>query len=347
MVKLAIIGTGGMANHQASLFKDAGADIVACCDIDAKRAAAFAEKRGIPASFDDTGKLYAKAAFDAVSIVTPDASHCPLALEAIGHGKHVMSEKPLAVNYEDACKMRDAALAAGVINMVNFSYRDSWSIQEAARRIAAGEIGELRHVEGNYLQSWLTSNGWGDWKTTPTWLWRLSSKHGSKGCLGDVGVHILDFVTYPAGPVKRLNCLLKTFDKAPGNKISEYEFDANDSAIISVEFASGAIGTIHTTRYATGYQNRVAASFYGTEGAIEIDLDKSNRHIRICHGDGVNLAAWEEILCPETPSNYQRFLTGIETGKQEQADFARGAEVQNLLDACFDSDESGTFVSTI
>ena len=69
---------------------------------------------------------------------------------------------------------------AGVINMVNLTYRNAHAIQMARRMIAAGEIGEMRHVEASYLQSWLTGRHWGDWRTDERWLWRLSSAHGSK-----------------------------------------------------------------------------------------------------------------------------------------------------------------------
>ena len=63
-----------------------------------------------------------------------------------------------------------------------------------------GAAGSYLHVEANYLQSWLLQDNWGDWRKTPGFLWRLSSRHGSKGVLGDIGVHIVDFATYPAGP---------------------------------------------------------------------------------------------------------------------------------------------------
>ena len=73
-----------------------------------------------------------------------------------------------------------------------------------------------------YRQSWLVGNFWGDWKTDPKWLWRLSSKHGSRGVLGDVGVHILDFATFATGmmPVS-VQSRLKTFSKAPGDQIAD------------------------------------------------------------------------------------------------------------------------------
>ena len=109
----------------------------------------------------------------------------------------------------------------------------------------------VRHVEAHYLQGWLTSQYWGDWRSSPHWLWRLSTRHGSLGVLGDLGVHIVDFATFPVGRIKTINCTLKTLHKAAGDRIGEYVLDANDTAVITAEFANGAVGAITTTRWAT------------------------------------------------------------------------------------------------
>jgi predicted dehydrogenase len=203
--------------------------------------------------------------------------------------------------------------------------------------VQKGKIGEIRHLEANYLQTWLSSPIWGDWRTTPALLWRLSTRHGSKGVLGDIGVHILDFATYPAGPISGLYCKLKTFSKAARNRVGEYILDANDSAVITVEFKNGALGVIHTTRYATGHANRLYLKISGTKGAVEIDSERSTTSYRICVGPDMDKAVWKEVEAPAVLNNYQRFIAGIKSGKQYQPDFARGAEIQKLLDASFAS----------
>ena len=81
------------------------------------------------------------------------------------------------------------------------------------------------------------------------------------GVLGDLGVHIFDFASYPVGNIKKINCRLKTF-KDKGEKIDEYVLDANDSFISMVEFDNGAIGTINSTRFATGNVNRLELNIY-------------------------------------------------------------------------------------
>ncbi|MEI6034996.1 MAG: Gfo/Idh/MocA family oxidoreductase [Verrucomicrobiae bacterium] len=341
IVRVAVIGTGGMANWHAENFrKVSGCKLVAACDIDAARARAFADKHGIPLAFSDSAALLAGADFDAVTIVTPDAFHAPVSLECLKAGKHVLCEKPLALNYADANKMVAAAKRAGVVNMVNFSYRDWPCLQGAAAAIRRGDIGEVRHVEASYLQAWLASKVWGDWRENPTWLWRLSTGHGSKGVLGDVGVHIVDYATFPCGPVKEVFCRMKAFPKAAGNRVGSYKLDANDSAILTVEFANGALGTIHTSRWVGGHANRLALKIAGTKGTIAMDSEISTAAFRICNGKGLDKCEWREVACKPVSTNYQRFIAAIRSGKPGEPDFARGAEVQRVLDACFVSDKT-------
>ena len=345
-IRLAIVGTGGMANvHAEEFLKDKGVELVAVCDVSPERASAFAAKHAPEAAvFTDFGELLREVKPDAVANVTPDNLHAPLTLRAIAAGAHVFCEKPLATNYADALKMAKAAKKAGVINMVNFTYRNAPAIQKARELVRAGKLGDIVHVEASYLQSWLPSKAWGDWKTSPGWLWRLSSKHGSKGVLGDVGVHILDFASMPAGPIRSVNAKLKTFTGLKGKKRGEYTLDANDSALLSVEFASGALGVIHTTRWATGYPNSLFLRLHGTKGALRIDLDKSRDTLEVCLGPDIHKHTWKTLKAAPGPSTYARFIAAVRSGKNGDPDFARGAEIQKVLDACFVSDKTGRAV---
>ncbi len=339
-IRLAIIGTGGMATaHARNYNKIRGCKLVAAVDLDIDRAHAFAETYGIPQVYASVSELLEQAQIDAVSIVTPDAFHKTITLECLKAGKHVLCEKPLALNHRDAKSMVTAAKKAGVINMVNFSYRDWPCIQKVATLLQAGLIGDIRHVEASYHQAWLVSKEWGEWRTSPAWLWRLSSEHGSKGVLGDVGVHIFDFATFPAGPIKSLYAQLKAFPKSPRNRIGKYKLDANDSAVINVEFANGALGSIQTTRWMGGHINRLFLKIAGTQGSVEIDSDRGTDSYRICTGSDLDTNTWKEVQVKPTATIYQRFVKSIQTGIQDQPDFARGAEVQKLLDASFQSNE--------
>ncbi len=347
ITRLAILGTGGMANHHAeTLANIKGIRIVACCDIRESAARTFSEKFNIPEYYTDLKKMLKHETLDGIINVTIDAVHCSTTLQILKHGGiHVLCEKPLATHAADANKMVKAAKKASVINMVNLSYRASPALQRAQKLIAAGKIGEIVHFEASYLQSWLTSKAWGDWKTGDQWLWRLSKSHGSKGVLGDVGVHILDFALFPAGEMKTVNCRLKTFPKAKGNRMGKYKLDANDSAIITAELKNGAIGTIHTTRLATGHTNSLRLKIHGRKGALMIDLDESISDLNVCYGEAIHKAKWTVIKCGKTPNNLKRFIQSIKSGVQDQPDFARGAVIQKTLDACFKSNETGKTVT--
>ena len=205
--------------------------------MNAERARDFAAAHAIPNAFGSLADAIAWGEFDAAVNSTPDPAHHPTTMELIAAGKPVFCEKPLALNHADAMQMTEAAEAAGLVNMVNLTYRNAAALQTARRMVEAGEIGEVRHVQASYLQSWLTGRHWGDWRTEERWLWRLSSRHGSKGVMGDIGVHILDFATFGAGlDIVGLSARMKTFDKADGGAIDVYTLDVNDSVAMTVEF---------------------------------------------------------------------------------------------------------------
>lgn len=335
-----------MANSHAEAFrKIKGCQVVAACDVDRARVEAFGVKHGIKHTFSDVEELLATPGLTAVSNVTPDSFHAPITLQALRHGLHVLCEKPLATNYPDAKKMAQAARRAQVIHLVQFSYRASSALQAARKLVASGALGTVIHFEASYLQSWLSSKIWGDWRTTPAWLWRQSSRHGSKGVLGDVGVHVLDFATFVTGDIKKLNCQLKSFNDIKGLKKSGYTLDANDSAVVRCELRNGALGVVHMTRWATGQVNSLRLRVYCEKGAVEVDLDKSYHEYRVCRGANVDKAQWQTVVCKPTPTNFERFIRSIETKVQDQPDFDRGAAIQKVLDACFVSDSSGKTIS--
>jgi len=329
-----------MGRHHIRRFQELnGCQVVALCDVQREAARELADQHQVPEVYGNVTDLIKNCQFDAASVVVPDRFHTVVTLELLEAGKHVLCEKPLAENYADAQKMTEAARKAGTINMINLSYRDLPNLQAVAGLCRSGELGDIRHVEARYYQSWLVSKAWGDWRTSETWLWRLSSEHGSKGVLGDVGVHIVDFATFPAGHLRRIFCNLKTFPKAKGDRIGDYALDANDSATIFGELENGAQAVIHTTRWATGHNNDLTLHVYGTKGAARLDQRVSDREYHVCLGANIDAAEWETVQAPQTPSNYLRFVRSIETGQPEQPDFARGAEVQRVLDACFVSNE--------
>ena len=345
--RLIILGTGHIAHKHAEEFGlIPSCTLVAGVDINPERARVFADLHRIPEAFADLDAAIAWGAFDAAVNATPDAVHMPTTLKLITAGKALFCEKPLAVNHADAMAMTEAAEKAGLVAMVNLTYRNAAAIQLARRMIGAGEIGTVRHIEASYLQSWLTAAHWGDWRTDERWLWRLSSEHGSKGVLGDIGIHILDFVTFGTGlGITALQARVKTFDKVEGGRIGAYTLDANDSVAMTVELSNGALGVVHMTRFATGNLNDLNLAIYGESGALKIWANHLDSRLDTCLGPDMATQTWTRVDCPPTPRNEARFAEALVAGRSGEPTFRDAAETQKLLDLCFVSDREGRWLT--
>ncbi len=341
-VRLLVLGTGNMARLQSKGFKAIpGVTLAGSVDVSDDRRAAFNAEHGIQQGFRSIEEALAWGEFDAVTNITPDAVHYITTMPFLQARKHVLCEKPLATNYEHAAEMARTAAMMGVVNMVNLTYRNVAALNEAARLVQEGAIGEVRHFEASYLQSWLTQPAWGEWSESPTWLWRLSKGHGSMGVLGDVGVHIIDYASHIAGsPPCNVSCRLATFDKAPGNRIGEYLLDANDSAVMHVRLANNAVGVIHATRYASGHLNDLTLRLFGTKGGLEVRGSNVFSQLRGSLGNDMLTATWRDLEAPPVPTNYERFIAAIRSGTGVLPDFARGAVLQRVIDLAVASDEA-------
>jgi predicted dehydrogenase len=142
-----------------------------------------------------------------------------------------------------------------------------------------------------------------------------------------------------------VRCNLATFPKLlKGREVTTYQgarLDANDTAIIELRYVGGATGVVHTSRWATGHINHLRCEVHGTKGAVRFDLDEDCDAINLYLGKDPKKATWVKKQLKATPNNYQRFITAIRTGKQDQPDILRGAEIQAYLDACLRSSTSG------
>lgn len=345
-MRLLIVGAGKMAETHA---KEFGAmrdvTLAGVVETDAARRDEFCALFDIRHAFGTVDEALDWGHFDAVTNVTPDAAHFPTVMPCLAAGRHVFCEKPLATNHTHAIAMAEAAAQAGVANMVNLTYRGVASLQKAREVIASGAIGEVRHVEAAYLQSWLTQPAWGDWRTETAWLWRLSSSHGSSGVLGDIGIHILDFAGYATGlKLASLNARLRTFDKAPGGRIGDYVLDANDSFVLSGSYENGALAAIHASRFASGHLNDLSLRVFGTKGGVEITNRGKLGTMRTCRGEDLETAKWTEVRLDPVSTNYTRFAEAVRAGAQGNPDFAHAAQLQAALDATLVSDAAGRIV---
>ena len=224
-------------------------------------------------------------------------------------------------------EMVEAAEKAGLINMVNLTYRNVAELHKAREMIAAGDDRRGQAHRGELPAALAGAARFRRRRTVAgTWLWRLSKGHGSNGTVGDIGIHILDFTTFAIGqPIVAMNCRLQTFQKVPGDRIGEYVLDANDSFIISAEFANGAIGTIHSSRWASGHSNDQRLRVYGNKGGLELSHGHWGTLLRVCAGEDVATSTWREVKAEPVQTNYQRFVEAVRTGVQADPDFRHAA----------------------
>lgn len=339
-MRLIVVGTGGMAGQHAEHFAAIdGVSLVAAVDVDPGRVAAFAEKHKIGKTFTSLEEAIAWGQFDAATNVTPDNIHHPTTLKLVAAGKHVMCEKPLAENHALALEMTEAAEKAGVVNMVNLTYRNVAQLQKARALVLEGAVGTVRHVEASYLQSWLVSKQWGDWRSESKWLWRLSTAHGSNGVLGDIGIHILDFASFGAAlDVAHVSARLQTFHKAEGDRIGEYVLDANDSFTMNVDFANGALGVVHASRWATGHFNDLRLRVYGDKGSLEVNHNLQTSGLRGCLGADAETGTWRDIDAGTVETNYRRFAAAVAERANREPSFRHATALQHVLDQAMVSD---------
>jgi predicted dehydrogenase len=346
-MRVLILGTGSMAAQHAKHFAAIdGVTLAGAVDIVQARVDAFCAGHNIPVGFTSLDEAIAWGEFDVAANVTPDGEHHPTTMKLIAAGKHVFCEKPLAVNYADALEMTEAAEKAGLVGMVNLSYRNVAEIQKARELVQAGVIGAVRHVEASYLQSWLVGLHWGDWRSEDRWLWRLSEEHGSKGVLGDVGIHILDFAGWgAASDIDSIYCRLTTFHKAENDRIGDYKLDANDSFSMTVEFANGALGVVHASRWASGYANTLRLRVYGDKGGLEVQNGFDGSTLKVCAGEDVHTQIWRDVTPDPVPTNYQRFVSAVRKGVADEPTFRRAADLQRVIDASFVTEGSRSEVA--
>lgn len=159
---------------------------------------------GFEAATSDWRHVIADPSIDIVDIATPNNSHMEIAIAAARAGKHIISEKPLARNAEEARAMYEAVKKAGVVHMVAFNYRRTPAVALAKKLIQEGAIGKILNFRGTYLQ---------DWSADPNGplSWRFQKAVAGSGTLGDIGTHVLDMARYLVGEVVGVNSVLRTW----------------------------------------------------------------------------------------------------------------------------------------
>src|SRR4051794_33439701 len=185
----AIVGAGFIGAVHARSARLAGARIAGVSTSTPDRSREAADRLGAERAYDDAEALVTAADVDVVHLCTPNHLHAPLAQAALVAGKHVVCEKPLALDAVEAAALAEAAAASGRVATVPFVYRYHPMALEARARIAAGELGALRLMHGGYLQDWLS--------TADDDNWRVDRELGGRSrAFADIGSHWCDLAEF-------------------------------------------------------------------------------------------------------------------------------------------------------
>jgi len=351
-VRMGMIGTGGFANgvHMPGYRNHPGATIAGVCDPILDRAKAAAETFGASFVTDDYKKLIARDDIDAVDIVTPNVFHIPIALAAIEAGKHVICEKPLAMNVAEARELVHAAKGSGCKTGVNFSYRGHPAARYVKSLISEGRIGRVFHVTASYLQGWLVS------PDTPL-VWRLQKHLTGTGVLGDLASHIIDLTMWFTGAritsvVGDMNTF--THERPLPDGSGRGKVDVDDATTFLTRFDNGAMGTFVSSRNGTTRGNYQRIEIYGEKGALVYGWDEKD-HIEACLGYPADQKQMAQMAVPDRfkprdgshgfTENVSNFIDAILEDKEMTPNFEDGLANQEILDAVAISAREGTWVS--
>jgi predicted dehydrogenase len=211
----------------------------------------------------------------------PNSLHAEPTIAAAEAGKHVICEKPLGRTADESYEIWRRVAATGVKHLCAFNYRFVPANRLAREMIDAGELGEIRHFRGRYLQDW------GDDPSLDTW--RFHADEAGSGALGDLGAHVVDLARYLVGDFESVSAVVKTF--LPGREV-------DDAIEAAVTFDSGAVGTIEATRLALGRRNALQWEINGTKASLAFDMHRLNE-LEVFRADGDRARGFKTVLVSE------------------------------------------------
>jgi predicted dehydrogenase len=342
MIGVGIIGSGAiaLANHLPGLKLCREARLVAVCDANpgvlesAKRAAGF------DAAFADYRELMRHPGVDAVIVATPNDLHAEIVVAACEAGKHVLCEKPLALNVADAIKMLRAAEAAKVRHMTAFTYRFVPAMRYLHHLVKTDALGEIRHFRAQRFQ---------DWDARPLG-WRQMKKHAGTGELGDMLSHRIDYGRHLVGSFSRIVAGVRTIVHERGGQPA----DVDDWAAILGDFKAGATGVLESTKLATGrgeghrgldlveVNGSDASAVYSTQKPLELQFGKAGaaalakmdvpREFWVYPGSPRNPDEGDPLATFRYDQDVE-FIRAIVEKRDCEPSFEAGVECQAVMDA--------------
>ena len=271
-IRLGMVGGGqgafiGAVHRIAARLDDRFELVAGALSSDPARARASAEELGITAdraygSFEEMAKAEAARpdGIEAVSIVTPNNVHAPAAKAFLQAGIHVICDKPMTTTVREAEELVDLVRKTGKIFVLTHNYTGYPMIRQARAMVAAGELGDIRLVQAEYPQDWLTERAelsgskQAEWRTDP-------KRSGAGGAIGDIGTHAYNLAAFVTGlETEELLAQLTTF--VPGRQL-------DDDTQILLRYKGGARGMLWASQVAVGNENGLKLRVYGTRGGLE------------------------------------------------------------------------------
>jgi len=271
-IRLGMVGGGqgafiGAVHRIASRIDDQYELVAGALSSDPERARASARELGIApdrayGSFEEMAKSEAARpdGIEAVAIVTPNHMHAPAAKAFLEAGIHVICDKPLTLNVDEAKELVDLVDKTGKVFAVTHNYTGYPMIRQARAMVDKGELGEIRLVQAEYPQDWLTERAeasgskQAEWRTDP-------KRSGAGGCIGDIGTHAYNLACFVSGlELDELLAQLTTF--VEGRQL-------DDDVQILLRWKGGARGMLWASQVAVGNENGLKLRVYGTKGGLE------------------------------------------------------------------------------
>ncbi|HCA30537.1 MAG TPA: oxidoreductase [Ruminococcaceae bacterium] len=274
-IKVAVIGTGSISgSHINGYIQNPDAELYAFCDINNEQLKAAGEKYGVTRLYTDMDEMLAALPeLDAVSVCTWNSAHAQCAIAALNAGKHVLCEKPMAMNANQARAMKEAAEKSGKLLMIGFVRRFGNDCKILKEFINADYFGEIYYAKATYLRRCGNPGGWfGD-----------KSRSGG-GPLIDLGVHVIDLVRYLMGNLRPVSVYGATFRKlgdrkhikgntayAAAGKSSEDICDVEDLATAMIRFENGAVLSVEASFSLNIKNDEGKIELFGTKAGAKLN----------------------------------------------------------------------------
>jgi len=345
-VGIAVIGMGyiGQKTHLPAFLKmqeEGLVRIVAICDVNPDALKEAAEKFGITNTFTDHQKLLEMEEIDAVDVCTPNYLHKQPVIDAFAAGKHVICEKPLAINAVEGAEMIAAAHAAGRKFQIALNMRFGSGPQAVKRFIDDGKIGEIYYARAHALRR-RGIPGWG--------TFTQKDKQGG-GPLIDIGVHVLDLTLWLMGYPQPVSVTGQTYVKFGTREgvlglLGQWDpktYTVEDFAAGFIRFENGATLSLESSFAANLAENQFHTSLFGTEGGAYLDL-ANDAATRLYREESGTLTDTTPVFLPKIMTHdaeLRAFVQAIADDTPVPVPAEQGLLVSRVLDALYLSAETG------